>query len=673
MKKVLIISMLFFSTKAFAQNAYYDAIALSKYMVNEKLSKDSAAKVEYSKILNNYLIKPHEVFTPKTIFNDYTALGSPNFNPFIKKLFPVEGMGAASEPPIEKGGGNFFTRIGNLNVTNFADGLAKFLVQRSKEELNIAFFRRFQDFLRRYPEVRISLPATCSIVNQLAAYNYAAMLPAMRTSFHKDLYSLSANLLNLREITSFEEYNISEPITNRADVITKFLNETPNGRSISAGLITADEIIKGSNIAEIISKVANDQLTVPNDNLSNHIQLVDLISTSLRSNDEGRVWVTRKQVNELMRDSNTTRLYFGLLYASNLKSSRPLSYVVSNEHTSLQSFLNQLAEVWNTPPALRFVQYFKNVATAASEVADITKGIIEIKDETEQEELTMYADYTSSIFQFLKASLTLLSNDNRIAPDFANLNQDIQKVITVFGTIINCCYDIKSHNYGALVLHTSTLVTMIPGCESKFTYDYIKYGMFMANVIEANNSDEVKASIEAAVLPVGSSSIKRETTSNISLNAFIGPFGGIEYLPALTKNKSAFVAGITAPVGVALSWGRLGKRQSSQQKENKKIPGGKSFTIFIPLIDVGSMAAYRLGDDSSKVASEVTLSNIISPGLYLYYGLGKCPISIGIGAQAGPQLRKVTAEKINKDKNFYVRFGLNIVVDIPFFNFYTGD
>ncbi len=671
MTKIIIIVALCFPVKSFAQNAYYDAITLSKYVVNGKLDTTSDSKEAYSKILNTYLIKPHELFNPKTIFNDYALTSSANFNPFIKKLFHVAGMGAASDQPFKKGEGNFFTRIGNLNVTNFADGLAKFLVQRSKEELNIAFFRRFQDFLRRYPEVRIIFPATCSIANQLAAYNYAAMLPALRTSFHKDLAALSTNLLALRETSSYEGYNISDTITKRADVITGFLNETVNGRTISAGLMIADEIIQGSNIAEIINTLSNDQLTTPNDNLSNHIQLLDLISTSLRSNDEERVWITKKQVNNLFRDSITTKLYFGLLYASNLKRSRPLSFSNSNENISLQSFLTELEKEWNTPKALLFVQYFKNAAIAASKVADNAKSILEIKDEGEQQVLTLYADYTSSIFHFIKSSITLLSNDNQIFPGLANMNPIIQKLVFVFGEITNCCYDIKSHNYGALVLHTSALVTMIPGCENKFTDDYVRYGMFMANIIEANNSDEVKAAIEAAVLPVGSSSIKRETTSNISLNAFIGPFGGIEYLPALTKNKTAFAAGVTAPVGVAFSWGKLGKHQSSEQKENKKAPGGKSITIFVPLIDVGSMAAYRLGNDSSKVASEVTLSNIISPGLYFYYGLGKCPVSIGIGAQVGPQLRKVTALEINKDKNFYLRFGLNVVVDIPLFNFYT--
>jgi hypothetical protein len=253
---------------------------------------------------------------------------------------------------------------------------------------------------------------------------------------------------------------------------------------------------------------------------------------------------------------------------------------------------------------------------------------------------------------------------------FSNLPEEILKFTRVITNATDACYDIKSQNYAALVLHTSSILSEL--LESKYDKElkekFIKYGTFMANIVEAKNSDEVKAAIEAAVLPVGSSSIKRETDLNISLNAYIGPFGGIEYLPKLKEDQWAPTLGITAPVGVAVSWGNFGK---DKVKCNKKVSGGKSLTIFVPVIDVGSMASFRMGNDSSEVASEVKLSNIISPGLYFYYGFGKCPISMGLGVQAGPQLREVTAEINNIDKNLYFRFGFNIVVDIPLFNLYT--
>ena len=43
--------------------------------------------------------------------------------------------------------------IGSLDVTNIADGFAKFLVKRTKQELNMAFFTKFKEELSK-PEYR---------------------------------------------------------------------------------------------------------------------------------------------------------------------------------------------------------------------------------------------------------------------------------------------------------------------------------------------------------------------------------------------------------------------------------------------------------------------------------------------------------------------------------------
>ncbi|MGR9936641.1 hypothetical protein ACUOG0_23890, partial [Escherichia coli] len=48
-----------------------------------------------------------------------------------------------------QGGGaaNFLTSLGNTDVTNFAAGLARFLAERTKQELNEAFFNRMKEQL----------------------------------------------------------------------------------------------------------------------------------------------------------------------------------------------------------------------------------------------------------------------------------------------------------------------------------------------------------------------------------------------------------------------------------------------------------------------------------------------------------------------------------------------
>jgi hypothetical protein len=252
-----------------------------------------------------------------------------------------------------------------------------------------------------------------------------------------------------------------------------------------------------------------------------------------------------------------------------------------------------------------------------------------------------------------------------------NIAEQAEKWIGMGRTAGELYIDVRTKNYSSAVVNTTSLIDQIfesnPATISNTRKLLLKYGNFTAAIAQAKNSDEVEAAIEAAVLPVGSSSVKRETKFNISLNAFVGGFAGAEYLPALQSDKTAFTAGLTAPVGIAFSWGKIRSKKNLTSDR-----GGKSFSIFVPLIDIGTVAAYRFKDDRTEISSDIRLKDIVSPGLYFYWGFGKCPISLGAGAQLGPQIRNISAgvPKI-ESKNIYVRYGLTLTVDIPLLNFYT--
>ena len=85
--------------------------------------------------------------------------------------------------------------------------------------------------------------------------------------------------------------------------------------------------------------------------------------------------------------------------------------------------------------------------------------------------------------------------------------------------------------------------------------DIIKYGILMAGVVTAKSSDEVQEAIETVALPAGSSRIKRESLVNISLNAFVGLHGGHETIQHADNGNALNAFGLSAPVGVAFSWG----------------------------------------------------------------------------------------------------------------------
>jgi len=665
MKKIFaILAFISIAGYIFSQIPYYGAIKM-----NQDLIRKSGSSFQFIGDSSIALAAVLKAYLPDqdTSLREGQVLTKFRNNPFMGKEISqlLTSMGASTE----RTGlfSNASAALGGIDVTNFADGLAKFLVARAKEELNVAFFRKFQDFLKGYPEVQAIFPATYDIVSRIYSYQYAAFLPALRSSFHQDMNSFSTNMISLRELEE-KDCTGDAACASRIAAIHTFLNDNPIGRTFVGGLIVSDNVIKGNNAVEILDLLANDEVCSGSDNFSNSIRFLNFISASLRSTEEGALWVNKNQISKLIGDPIALKLYLGLLYASAKLLPEPIQFTSSTGALQLTVLLDSMSRQINKLNSFR--NNLRNFGYVAANVSAETKNMQLEGDANSEVTLMRYADYASSLAALLRQGVSFFNADN------TQLAKDVSLFTAVVDDAVASCYDIKSKNYTSLLLHTSSILDTIFRDQYTFKNDYIKYGNFMANIIEANNSDEVKAAIEAAVLPVGSSSIKRETFSNISLNAYIGPMAGMEYLPGLHGDQTAPVIGVSAPLGISFNWGNIGngKRNDSLtkvelQKKSKK--GGKSLTLFVPLIDVGAIATYRISDDSSHVASEVKLENIVAPGLYGYYGFGKVPISIGLGAQIGPQLRKINAEDVNVDKNFYIRYGLNIVVDIPFFNFYT--
>ncbi len=215
------------------------------------------------------------------------------------------------------------------------------------------------------------------------------------------------------------------------------------------------------------------------------------------------------------------------------------------------------------------------------------------------------------------------------------------------------------------------LPASVTGKQSDDTLKKIyKYGAFMAAMVQAKSSDDVEKVIEAFALPTGSARIKRASDFNVSLNAYAGLFFGFERISKVDTGKwKANVFGVTAPIGVAASWGHrlffipTGERQWST-------------SVFISLVDLGAITAFRFRDDSTANVPTIQLRDILSPGAFLSIGIPKTPLSFNLGAQMGPNLRKVNNNDPSKPSNDYYnktywRFSASFCVDIPLLNFYT--
>lgn len=659
MKKYLIRStvvwfIFFNSSSASAQMPLYDALKLSKYLNNDGDLKSTQDTVYF--ILDNYF-EPERKNTIHEI--DSMVRKGPD------KFLVLSGS-ARSQSDGNKSGSVFSgigKAAGGLNVTNFADGLAKFLIERAKQELSIAFFRQFQETLEsnKYRHLRTLFSNTTSLLKTIDKdiYKFSAYIQALRDAFIKDLNNLFDTVPGaIKDGLLNDAFNKASPA---------YLKEL---------FIYAIQITKGikngkhpGEIIENFNLITPDTTKTGLTDINAVIQITKLFSTSLKtlSGNEKQYWASGDSIRLLLADSNVFRIYLGLIYqkAAGIKFSNGISFqdqmlIAVKKITPYEDLIrNNIDKFTAIEEAIDDFKDKKKNEISYSDYYNLFKSVTEMLKINE--DIEKLPGLNISFPQRYLTFINLAENSNEFFLDInlKKYSSGVMRLVTVLDTVLKAAYD------KFVPTKTDTLATY-----AKLREAIVKYGTFLASVAEAQSSDEVKAAIEAAVLPVGSSSVKRETYFNIALNSFIGPFAGQEYLPKLKEKQWASVAGVTAPVGVAFSWGKIKGKDLVHKKSGKKV-GGKSVSIFIPVIDVGSFATFRLSDDSSNVSSEVKLKNIISPGLYVYYGFGKCPISIGAGAQLGPQLREVNAKNINIDKNYYIRFGLNLVVDIPFFNLYT--
>jgi hypothetical protein len=205
--------------------------------------------------------------------------------------------------------------------------------------------------------------------------------------------------------------------------------------------------------------------------------------------------------------------------------------------------------------------------------------------------------------------------------------------------------------------------------EKKLIPGILKYGNFMASVVKAESPEDIQNAIEATALPAGSSSIKKNSAFNISLNAYIGGYFGKSNINTNDIDGSNSKVGVTAPVGIAFSLG-LG-----HFKNGSSIG---ALSLYGTLIDVGAIAGYRLNNDSTALEQKITLGDIFTPGGYLVYGIGLpfrflsyVPLSVGYGWQYGSKLFIKENGKIAISNSSRWRSNWFVAIDIPLANFWT--
>ena len=569
--------------------AYYDALALSAaYELQDgalPLTEDVRS------LLLPYFDNPQEMsseLADNPFLNAYFLSGDSLSLKLNAAAFQVLAEEQAMMPAVLPG-------LSGLDVTNITTGLSRFMIERAREELTVAFFERFRRVAERNPEFSALFPLTTNRLGLLLEFQYGEMLPALRTAFQTDLERLIFRLDNFFRLDDYRE----------------LLEELPEVRLAIRLLRLARELESGKNplaLLEDLKELAERELAgEPRfQNLRSSLQLANLFAQSLRSIAPGRSLITFEEFSLLTQDRVALEVYFGLLYQQ--AKVADVAFTAGGQRLRVTDFLEQQRGNLFT------------IENYLMELLQLIERLEEIKGGVSFKQSRNVPLSPEEVDQYLQAALDVVQHALGIG------------VAMLPGTVRDRYYQIlqqaqslyrylSAEEYTDAVLTVSALLRNLLEAGEEFLPDFeydkaridriaelLEYGLFMANMVQASSPAEIEATIANAALPAGSSSIKKAADWNVAVQSYLGAYYRLDD-PAANSTAWSSTFGLHAPLGIAVSRG-LGR--------------GGSLSAFGALIDIGAAVDYelRLSEDPTTGNTvverdyKIELGQILSPGAY---------------------------------------------------------
>lgn len=494
------------------------------------------------------------------------------------------------------------------------DALGTFIANRFKKEINIAFLNKFKDDLAKIPNLDLLFPASKMVLIDGDPYNYPVFMETLRQGFVEDINNLPRALPQI----------MAKVDPSNGDLVVQ--------AAVLAKIITDPNTI--NNYVTTLNTIATNLPASAPLELKKGIYALAFTANALYKTDKDLAFIDNQDnLNEVAWQKR----YMALLIRQNeLYLSTLTSSLSRNSLTQILTLVNQLIPVYGN-------------------LADQAKAL---KNLNAQNKITPQV-VQESFGVLLKAMKNAVAAYKAFDPNFVTVKIDV--VIQYGETINNLSRLIIEKKYGLALLAVIPFVDSVSN--KKLTAEQKKavsrYTSFITNVLRAESKDDIVQALETSANPVGSYRVKRNSTFNISLNAYAGGFYG-------TNFNDSEVFGFTAPIGIYLGWGNLGKEKSDILYTDD----GKSLGLLLTFIDVGAVTAFRLQDDKTEIA-DVSWSNVFAPGAYASIGLGKCPVSINLGGQVGPEITSIDSSGAAIFEKGDWHWRVAVLIDIPFFDFYT--
>jgi len=637
-------------------------------------------------------------------------------NPFMRFAPGAHGANAVNAPAAVAAENPIFAALGGLPVTNIANGIAQFMIKRAKEELTISFFDRFKQFVDKHEEFKILFPKTVDALENLLSYQYTTMLSHLQTAFMADLSNLYSNIPTFLALPQYQAF------FNRFPEVSLAIRTLGLIQSVAYGnTLPADALVNFANASDLNNPVISQGFK----DFGNAVNLAVIFSESVRDNspdEDRRNWISLPTFLSNAQDPIFLQIYLGLVYQKIVEkniafNNHPFAPVFAGLNgptgplalmrAEMTQFLQLAQQVDSLIVDIRTKkaagttltdQDYSNYISTGIDVIEFSFDIarffksdfdvhpytrlardgnaiyLDIYKKTYPQAVTSSMDFISDLFTLIQANqpagqailtdvkAALNTTTNTItASSLDKLGKGEYKAIQA--AIAAAALPDNQLNALRAAVQYKSFVKLNKVIETIKTY-----GLFMANLATATSADEVENIVENAALPVGSSSIKKYSKWNISVQSYLGASFRID-----NPNKAFHTAwsdrlGVYGPIGISFNYG---------------LKKGGSIGLMASLFDLGAIIDYQLKIDSTVSNNgtntqtvnknyQVKLGQIVSPGFHFVYGFfDNLPITFGAGAQYGPGLGKIDNAGSPVITNPSWRYNVFLAVDIPFFNILT--
>jgi hypothetical protein len=667
MKKVLSLSILFaFSINLFAQkNSYTCAVQIiefNKKIISfsaannldnnkikaelEKLTTDSFATALMNKNFWEYRSLKQELILQYLTKIENTENSITEF-PNLAKIFGyTNGIGTQSNPRAnnseDENKSNFQKAIPSEAI--IIQGITNFVAKRFKQEIELAFFKKFRDFLVKNTTMGELYPKTVQIFKYDNAMGIDQLSNSLRTAFAFDLQHLSDNLVKA----------INEP-----SVGSWFAKSTSN-KDLKALFLTGNKYISslagGKNPQESLNLVIQNTT-------GKSKPFLDVIKIYLEELSEGSGWAKPSEFN-----SEINNVFSALLY---------------NKYSTI--FKNEAINN-NDKEKYRNLSYkfLTNLNDFSNAIYLYEKSKEDIKKFTIQD----YMEYLNVYnYLFLNASeLLVYKNDTTVnnlsgtrdmgtlvnnGIDLVNLNSELLR------NIVEMKVTSMAGNYNLLVSNANFIITNIYNSKDSATdkssndkkIQFLNqvlpkmffYGTFITEFCNSKDEKDISNLLDKFAMPAGGYSVKNVSNFTVMLDAYVGANLGYE---SFVQNDNIITDKTYQSTFVSL-FSPIGLEFSARVKKG-------NIGLFIPIIDIAAPISFRLGNtsDSLKTLPELSFKNIISPGLFFKYGLENSPLTFLIGAKLAPLLRKKDGDVIFEANRGW-RYGFSIAADLTLFKIWV--